>query len=265
MAVEKICIICGTDCSGRPRLKDPQGQYACQACVEAQQSPRQPAPAAKKPRPRAPVAAVHDEVPSIGAGFDMDQFLEGTQGSILAGATAAGASPASHCPGCGASRAAGAVVCMQCGFDSSTGKAIGTKVRKAKVRKARRGPRISGGSGFMIVAVAMLVLLPLMAMTSTEAAAIAFLIAALWNLAGYIYMVVAAFRDGDAFWGIIGVLVILPLVGGLCALAFVLYYCTIGSERVSRKLNYWSSFLAVLFTFGILAMNNPALLERVGL
>ncbi len=30
----KICVICGEDCSGRPRIKDPRGHYYCKACYE---------------------------------------------------------------------------------------------------------------------------------------------------------------------------------------------------------------------------------------
>jgi len=31
---EKLCVICGEDCSTRPRIKDKQGRYACRACYE---------------------------------------------------------------------------------------------------------------------------------------------------------------------------------------------------------------------------------------
>ena len=30
----KICVICGEDCSGRPRIKDPKGHYYCKSCHE---------------------------------------------------------------------------------------------------------------------------------------------------------------------------------------------------------------------------------------
>jgi hypothetical protein len=35
VAVEKICVICGANVAGRPRLKDRQGQYFCIECGEA--------------------------------------------------------------------------------------------------------------------------------------------------------------------------------------------------------------------------------------
>ncbi|MHC4427755.1 MAG: anti-sigma factor family protein [Planctomycetota bacterium] len=36
----KICVLCGEDCSKRPRVKNHRNQYACRACAEAQQARR---------------------------------------------------------------------------------------------------------------------------------------------------------------------------------------------------------------------------------
>jgi hypothetical protein len=30
----KVCVVCKQDCSKRPRIKDPQGRYTCQACAD---------------------------------------------------------------------------------------------------------------------------------------------------------------------------------------------------------------------------------------
>jgi hypothetical protein len=251
---EKICVICGEDCSARPRLKDSGGQYACQSCVEARR------PQAPKARARpAPAAVAVDQAPDAGGGigFSMDDYLGDA-------APAASADPGSHCPNCGAGKAAGAVVCMQCGYDSASGKAMSTKVRKAKVQKARRGPRISGGTVYVVAALAMLVLLPALALASPEAAVIGLIVAVIWNFVGYIYMVGAAFRDDDKFWGILGVMFWVPVVGGICWLAFVLYYCTIGSQRGMRKLNYWASLVALWTILGIMFANNPDLFSQFG-
>lgn len=250
MSAEKICIICKEDCSARPRLKDSGGQYACQACVEAKK--RQAAKSKARPAPAA-VAPVADG----GIGFSMDDYLGDA-------APAAGTDLGSHCPNCGAGKAAGAVVCMQCGFDSASGKAMSTKVRKAKVQKDRKGPRVSGGAIFLLAIVGMLVLLPVLAMLSQEAAVGALLIAGLWGSVAYIMMVVAAFRDEDTFWGIIGILTIVPLIGFFCTLAFALYYCIFGSQRGSWKLNYWASFFAMVIVFAIMATSYPDLLSQAG-
>lgn len=31
----KACVVCGVDCTGRPRVKDPKGRYYCRACYDA--------------------------------------------------------------------------------------------------------------------------------------------------------------------------------------------------------------------------------------
>ena len=109
----------------------------------------------------------------------------------------------------------------------------------------------------MLIALAMLVVLPVLALTSPEGLGVALVITVLWNLVAYAYMVGSAFRDDDKFWGILGVMFWVPLVGGICWLAFVLYYCTIGSQRGVRKVNYWASWFAVMIVFAIWVSNNP--------
>lgn len=261
MPAEKICVVCGTDCADRPRLKDANGRYACQDCVEAKRRAAtggraQARPTAKpKPRPTAPAAGRAGAATSgstnapTSAGFSMDAYLEGVH-----------TPDANPCPKCGAGRAADAVVCMQCGFDSASGRAMSTKVGKDKPKRARgSAPRVSGGMVGVIVALGLLALLPLIALASPEAAGLTLLVAVVWHLVAYVMMVVAAFRDDDRFWGIIGALFWIPLAGGLCALAFALYYCTIGSQRGVWKLNYWAAFFAFLIVFAMFASNNPDL------
>lgn len=36
----KICVVCGVDCDGKPRVKDPQGQYYCRPCHDRLRSER---------------------------------------------------------------------------------------------------------------------------------------------------------------------------------------------------------------------------------
>ena len=246
LPAEKICVICGTDCAQRPRLKDSQGRYACQTCVEAKRRPKH------KARPPAAAAPIADEpAPGADAGFSMDQYL----GNVHT-------ADANPCPKCGAGRPADAIVCMQCGFDSAAGRAMTTKVGKDKPKKVRSAPRLSGGAIFVIVILAMLVVLPGLAIASKEAAVLALLIAALWHLVAHIMMVFGAFQDEDTFWGWIGVLVWFPMIGQFCGLAFALYYCTIGGQRGTYKLSYWASFLTIAITFAMLLSANPDLLSQ---
>lgn len=250
VTAEKICVVCGADCATLPRLKDSQGRYACKTCVEAKRraatgdKAMPKASPAPKPRPAASAAG------GASAGFSMDAYLDGIH-----------TPDANPCPKCGAGRAADAVVCMQCGYDSAAGRSMTTRVSKEKAQKVRRAPKVSGGTIFLVVIVAMLALLPAMSMVSQEAAVAAFLIAALWNVVAYIMMVVAAFRDEDNFWGIIGLLALVPVVNGFSSLAFALYYCIFGSERGTWKLNYWAAFFALLIVIALMATNYPGLME----
>ncbi len=256
MPAEKICIVCGVDCADRPRMKDSKGQYACRSCVEAKKRPR---PQQKPTPPIEPIAIAEEPAPAVGggAGFDMDQFLGGVE--------TGDAEAVSYCPNCGAPRAAGAVVCMDCGFNSETGQAINTKVLKAKAKKEKRertAPRLSGGVLFALIALGMVAGIALLAQVSEEAAIAAALIAGVWQLVAYVIMVFAAFKDEDKFWGIIGALFWIPLAGGLCALSFALYYCTIGSSRGSLKLNYWAAVLAGVIVVVTIASKDLSLISQ---
>src|SRR5258708_4962588 len=58
----KVCIKCGSDCSGKPRTKDAQGRYTCKACLDAAQHKAAGANAASKPASK-PVSKPFGEVP----------------------------------------------------------------------------------------------------------------------------------------------------------------------------------------------------------
>lgn len=241
---EKICIICGEDCADRPRLKDSNGQYACQACVEAKKRRRtEPMPSAATVQKDAPVAG-------DGIGFSMDDYLGDVRPA-----------DANPCPKCGMGRPDDAVVCMRCGFNSESGRAISTRVSKEKVKRARSAPRVSRGAVFLVVIAAMFALLPGMAFASKDAAMPMFFLGVLWYLVAYFMMVSAAFYDDDKFWGWLGILFWVPIAGTFCWLAFVLVYCTIGGQRGTWKLNFWAAVFAIIAVATIIGTVHPSLLE----
>ncbi len=248
MTAEKICIVCGADCADRPRLKDSQGRYACQDCVKAKQ--RSKKKAAAEPHPAKAVSRQEAQAPGGGAGFSMDNFL----GDVHT-------ADSNPCPKCGLGRPADAVVCMQCGLDSASGRSISTRVSKEKAQKVRSAPQVSSGTIFLIVIVALLALLPGLAFVSKEAAMPALLAGVIWYLVAYIMMVAGAFSDDDKFWGWLGALFWVPLAGSFCWLAFVLYYCTIGGQRGTWKLNFWAAILASIAVAAIIGAVHPSLLE----
>ena len=79
----KVCVVCGADCAGRPRVKDPRGRYFCKPCYET-----------------------------------------AVQNKKHAKEAAAAPSTPRGCPGCGRPLATNAVLCINCGFDLTTGQAV---------------------------------------------------------------------------------------------------------------------------------------------
>lgn len=66
-SVAKVCVVCKQDCSKRPRIKDPQGRYTCQACADKL--------AAKQPTPVA-TAVASSSAPSDEPELSIDLLAE---------------------------------------------------------------------------------------------------------------------------------------------------------------------------------------------
>ena len=88
------------------------------------------------------------------------------------------------------------------------------------------------------------------------------LVAIAWALVSGILMIVSAFQDGDTTWGIIGLCQFVPIIGGLASLAFVFYYCTVGSTRTVRKISYWCAFIALVGSAIALVVANPEMMAE---
>ena len=127
-------MVCGQDCADKPRVKDEQGNYACRECADA----------ATKRSAAAKVAVV--------AGVGQQQLATAGVGAGRA-ATAKVSSPepeltnpgvwddltpvvpkgAKACGSCGHAMKDEAIVCLNCGHNELTGKALRTKREKPLV------------------------------------------------------------------------------------------------------------------------------------
>lgn len=147
-AIEKQCVLCGQSCAGQPRIKNEQGKYAHQACVKKKQA------ASEQPAQVEPHGLLDDGLgdglhhdglgDGLGDGLDADLLL-GDLPAEPEGGEIGGLRQA--CPGCGSSLDGGSVVCMSCGFDTRSGKAMKTKVGKVKAPTAgMAGVAASAGS-----------------------------------------------------------------------------------------------------------------------
>jgi uncharacterized RDD family membrane protein YckC len=98
--VSKPCRLCGEDCTGRPRIKDPKGRYYHKECYEQEVARRAQQAAAAPPTGPA----------------EFDPFAD--LADSAASAPPAGTKP---CPGCAAPLEPGAVVCIACGYSLQRG------------------------------------------------------------------------------------------------------------------------------------------------
>lgn len=107
----KQCHVCGVDCAGKPRVKDPKGRYYCKPCYDRAKTEKAGA---------AGFSAEHAARSSQDNPGDDDH---GLLDDLLAAESQGGASPLA-CPACDAPMPHGAVICVQCGFNKQTGSAV---------------------------------------------------------------------------------------------------------------------------------------------
>lgn len=200
MATTKVCAICGIDVAKKPRVKDAHGRYFCEPCATKAEA------ASKRPVISQTQRAVDDVIPLEGA---MDQFVSEAISASPPLAEAAPIGPASSCPGCSSTMPAGAQICMVCGYNLQTGKAIRTKVVSAPKEK-RAGLKLSLGTNtdwneVARVAGGFLLYFMLMSVLSLISPIARF--ALVLSVGGYglyyvLGMVIQPFLEGRLLWGL---------------------------------------------------------------
>lgn len=246
-SVAKPCVICGRDCTGQPRIKDAQGRYSHQACLQKRQaaqgkpSPADPAkpPPAAKPKPRTPAA------PAGGVMIDLvDEALQSAP--VL-------------CENCGKSRPKNAVLCTHCGFNAESGKALRTRVEKPKKEKVDKAPR--GGpliNGKLIMTVGLLPMLATAGLTFVHPAWFFafYAVAGLINTIAWILAIFDPLRDRSVGWCVVNALA--PFHMYLLTLYYVF---TRSSSEVLRAL--WTLVvLSVVLTVPLVFVVAPMLAEE---
>jgi hypothetical protein len=96
----KVCVLCGLDCAGRPRVRDQHGKYRCEECLSGKRAP-------------ALVPAID---PDDGIIALADEPAEPDR-RVAGGDT---------CAGCGRPMPGEAAICIGCGYNRSTGSAVRT-------------------------------------------------------------------------------------------------------------------------------------------
>ncbi len=153
-AASKICVICGQECSAKPRVKDHNGRYYCTGCHEsarkkavaaAAASVQSARPAAARPTAAraAPVTAARASAAARPARKPTDDGL--AQLAMLEEASAGVGTTGSLCANCGAFMAPDAVLCTTCGFNTQTGKVLSSAMLAPAAATATARPARSGG------------------------------------------------------------------------------------------------------------------------
>ena len=122
--LEKICVICDEDCSGKPRTKDRHGRYYCAACYEkAIRAQREKRPEAR----RHPTPAAKEPAPALGM-IDHNMMAEFAD-EAAAASESVPAEATFNCPGCDQPLPLGTKICVNCGINVETGRSIVTSRR----------------------------------------------------------------------------------------------------------------------------------------
>ena len=131
-STQKTCMECGTDVSAKPRVKDAQGRYLCAGECQRKYQARVPAAAARPPAPK-PAAKPMRE-PELDSGMLSNLIADSPMMT------------ARRCEGCGNPLLNNAVLCLSCGFNVSTGKAMKTRVAVETVKEPKAARVKSKGS-----------------------------------------------------------------------------------------------------------------------
>jgi len=110
----KICVFCGKDCAGIPRVRDARGRYACRPCVEVRRKKGAP--------PDDDLDILSPDPESLDAldAFDPPDEPSST-GAYVALAPEESTERTVPCGACGALMLTGHKVCARCGMDHSRG------------------------------------------------------------------------------------------------------------------------------------------------
>lgn len=215
-ADQKVCVLCGGDCAGQPRIKDPRGRYYHKTC-HAEAARQREAGEAVTPMSD----ALSDALPAAGAGAGLGAMSGGLDDgpSFLDDILPPGAGLAGACPNCRSQLAPSAIVCTACGYNTQSGQAGTTRKLKAKKPRAAAGARGGGGGdGFFQSAIGVFLVMVfvgiafsavaiagsgvgvVMAVVATIGVGLALFGATIWA-------VVDAFREGRIGWGVLNLLV----------------------------------------------------------
>ncbi len=125
----KQCVVCGEDCANKPRVKDPKGRYYCKPCYNRAAAERR-----EKQRQRDLEGSRESSPPpndpgneSTAGGLGLGSLLDDPDASGSGMGMGIGMADGT-CPECGNGYEAGAVICVNCGYNLRSGKKLQASV-----------------------------------------------------------------------------------------------------------------------------------------
>ena len=130
----KSCVICGEDCTHRPHKWDERGRFYCKSCFE-QARKHLKLEKTFQPPPEKSIPGNPLKVSPRVADGRATKATEVMAGTVRTAPTpppvVASIAQASKCPACGRTIAAGASICMSCGYDTQTGHHVDVRTARA--------------------------------------------------------------------------------------------------------------------------------------
>jgi hypothetical protein len=227
----KTCRICNQDCSSKPRVRDPEGNYYCRACLEERKAEQAAAAAAQ---------GALDPFEAGALAADEGYELADLMGDVGPGAGA------TACPQCGNEMRAGSALCVHCGYDPAKGKSLRTAVSVEREPKEPRAPRMGAGTSLLsglfdespilpIVSVLAHGTLFVLAMDNEEMAMLYF------GVAGLVW-------TGVLLWGLVLMFMdsVVHALGGFVCWFYWLYWVVMESDNRALQLLTLVSVLSLL-------------------
>lgn len=135
---QRVCVVCGEDCSSRPRTKDVQNNYYCTPCYERRRAET------LRSQPPATTPRIHPlPTPMPGSAPAPAEDIFAVNPDWIASELAA-APETVACQSCGSSMPEGGVVCMNCGHNQFSGAQLQTQMLRAAVDRRASWPIVIG-------------------------------------------------------------------------------------------------------------------------
>jgi hypothetical protein len=235
---EKVCIWCKQDCSQKPRQKDAKGHYLCQECVKPYLDAMK-----SKAQPSAAVAREQDD-----QGIPLEPTQQsGGMGDLLDQQVA---KVSQTCESCGRPMARDAVICTHCGYNTESGRQHRSRVVELKEKKEKRASNVSISDVVnpTYVTLGLLVIsggLFFASWSNPAFLALLYVWGGLVGTVGFVYLIFAAFKDGHTGWGVISLLMFVPILNLLIMLV-LLYYVFGITHRGMLKGLYLTAIISVV-------------------